>query len=91
MKKPKLHVRLFGTFKTDSLHLLLVGNCISLAPGLVTLATTGWPGSWLGWIAKIFQVLAVALFGSLILQELLEYRTRPDRRRFWDVPWPEIK
>ena len=91
LSKTKLHVRLFGTFATNSLHLLLVGNCISLAPGVVAVVSTGWPSGWLGWLAKSFQVMAVGLLGSMVLQEILEYRTRPDRRRFCDVPWPEIK
>jgi hypothetical protein len=89
MKRP-LHQRLFGSIKTDSLHLLLVGNGISLAPGLVAVLATGVPGHWLSWLAAALQLAAVGLLAGVVVLEAQQWRTREDRRRFLNIPWPSI-
>jgi hypothetical protein len=87
MRQP-LHQRLFGSIKTDMLHMLMVGNSISLAPGLVAIIRTGVPGHWLTWIAAGLQLVAVGLLAGVVLLEALEWRCRTDRRRFFHIPWP---
>lgn len=66
----------------------MVGNCISLVPGLVGIIRTGVPGQWLSWLAAALQLVAVGLLASLVVLEWREWRTRPDRRRFFNIPWP---
>jgi hypothetical protein len=83
-----LHRRLFGNVKTDALHLLLVGNSISLAPGLVAVLRTGVPGHWLTWASALLQLVAVAMLATMVLLEVREWCTRADRRRFFNIPWP---
>ena len=87
MERP-LHQRLFCSIKTDALHLLLVGNSISLAPGLVAVLRTGVPGDWLSWLAAALQLVAVGLLASVVVLEAQQWRTRADRRRFLNIPWP---
>jgi hypothetical protein len=87
MKRP-LHQRLFGYIKTDMLHLLMLGNSISLAPGLVGVIRTGVPSHWLTWLAAGLQLVAVGMLASIVVLELQQWRTRADRRRFLDIPWP---
>ncbi|MDB5268036.1 MAG: hypothetical protein JWP58_1076 [Hymenobacter sp.] len=87
MKRP-LHRRLFGYIKTDPLHLLLVGNSISLVPGLVSVVRAGWPSHWLTWLMAAVQLVAVGLLASVVVLEWREWRARPDRRRFFNIPWP---
>jgi hypothetical protein len=87
MNKP-WHQRLFSCIKTDSLHLLMVGNSISLVPGVVGILRTGVPDHWLTWLVAALQLVAVSMLASIVILEWREWRTRADRRRFFNIPWP---
>lgn len=82
-----LFQRPFRHLKTPGLHLLLVGQGLTLSVAVWRYHVPAGPFFWVEWVLCGLATLAVSLLGLVVVAAALEYRRRPDRPRYpWQLP-----